>query len=586
MSSRERSVKYLRQYIEQLQGTQTDAEPRSLINTLSVRSIYRWIKDYTERGYDIRSLIPNAGLRSDKDRPRIEEAANQVVNDVLKDLYLKRTSISIDELVWEIARRIDESNSQQAESERLTVPSRATVARRIQALDIELKLTAKKGGRTAKRLTTQYGQMVEPTFPLDRVEIDHTVLDVLAIDPADNLIMGRPTLTFCMDVATRLPIGFSVSFEPPSYGTIMDCLMQAIMPKTVLCERYQTKHDWPIYGIPALLVTDNGREFIGNDLADACQCLGIMLEHMPVRTPQFKGTVERLLGTISRTFIHGLPGTTFSNPKEKGDYDSAEQACISLDELTKVLCLFLVDVYSFDLHKGIGTTPYSKFQSLTKNGFAPRLPESRDDLLVLLGRTTTRTIQHYGVDFEGLRYNSDDLSPLRLNGKGKTFKIKYNPHDISRIYVLAEQSKSYLEAPALAAEYTHNLSLWKHRVIQEYARNKFGKVDMVALGRSMQEIRDIVAAGRARQKKVAGKRVARWDTTTTSSAPVIPPVSPTPSSPAPLPLAPASEVNADQDDDTPAWLKAAAQQKWKVDYTLPTIEETRRFGTPKEHNDE
>jgi len=56
--------------------------------------------------------------------------------------------------------------------------------------------------------------------------------------------------------------------------------------------------------------------------------------------------------------------------------------------------------------------------------------------------------------------------------------------------------------------------------------------------------------------------------------------------PAPLPLAPASEVEADQDDDTPAWLKAAAQQKWKVDYTLPTIEETRRFGTPKEHNDD
>jgi len=573
----QRSVKFIREYIASLQESETN--PTSKANKISVASLYRWLKIYQGSNDDIRSLIPDSTAQGGKNGIRIDDEVNAVVNEVLHDLYLTRTTITIDALIWEIARRIQTTNNQLPADKRLKMPGRATVGRRIQALDIELKLEAKHGKRAARRLTTQYGEMPEPTVPLERVEIDHTLLDVLVIDPTDNLVLGRPTLTFCMDVTTRLPVGFSVSFEPPSYTTVMECLAQGIMPKTDLCRRYETRHDWPIYGIPYMLVTDNGREFIGNDLADACACLGITLAHMPVRMPQFKGTIERQLGTISRMYVHAIPGTTFSNPKEKGDYDSTEQACISLEDLERTLCLYLVDVYSFKLHEGIGTTPYRKFQALTEDGFSPRLPESRNDLLVLLGRTTTRKIQPYGIEFEGLTYNETALARLRLNDKEKAVKIKYDPRDLSRIYVFDEREKLYLEIPAVAQKYTAGLSLWKHSVIRAYARKEYEKVDMAALGESMQRIRDIIAEGRARQKSTAGKRVGRWGGRSAGSA-ASAAAAPIPVTPDPTP----TNTSNDEADDVPDWLKAAEQEHWKVDYSLSVASDDRTFDT-KEEND-
>lgn len=564
LSRQERSLDAVRHYIASLQKNETNPEGKA--NKISVASVYRWMQAYVDSDEDIRSLIPNSTAQGGRNIVRLTEEANAIVNEVLQDLYLSRTSVTIDALVWEIARRIQATNTGRPANHHLRMPGRATVGRRMQALDVELKLEARKGKRAAKRLTTQYGEMTEPTVPLERVEIDSTLLDMLVVDPVDGLILGRPTLTFCVDVATRLPVGFSIGFEPPSYPTVMECMVQSIMPKTDLCRRYGTKHDWPIYGIPYLLVTDNGREFIGNDLADACQCLGIVLAHMPVRMPQFKGTIERLLGTIARMYVHSIPGTTFSNLKQKGDYDSAGQACVSLEDLEKTLCLYLVDVYSYRMHEGIGTTPFHKFQSLTKDGFAPRLPASKEDLMVLLGRTTTRKIQPYGIEFEGLTYNDAALSSLRLNADDKIVKVKYDPRDLSRIHVLDERDRAYVEVPAVAQNYTAGLSLWKHRVVRAFARSEYDKVDMAALGESMQRIREIVAESRARQKQTAGKRVGRWGGRS-FEADVSPSAVPTQSDA----TAPdTATAQGDAGTETPDWLLAAEQEQWRVDYTLPT----------------
>ena len=134
------------------------------------------------------------------------------------------------------------------------------------------------------------------------------------IDDRDNLPLGRLTLTHCLDTATRYPLGYYLGFEPPSYLTVMECLHHAIRPKDDVRKQYGTEHEWLAYGIPATLVIDNGKEFIGRDLEDACLLLGIVLQYTPVRTPQFKAGVERMFGSLNTMFFHALPGTTFSNP--------------------------------------------------------------------------------------------------------------------------------------------------------------------------------------------------------------------------------------------------------------------------------
>lgn len=118
--------------------------------------------------------------------------------------------------------------------------------------------------------------------------------------------------------------------------------------------------------------------------------------------PEFKPLVERAFGSANTMFIHGLPGTTFSNPLKRGNYDSQKQACIYLHELEQAWNIFLVDYYAQRPHRGLsGATPASRWKQAVGDGFIPRLPTSAKELRILLGQLTWRTIQHVGIEING-----------------------------------------------------------------------------------------------------------------------------------------------------------------------------------------
>jgi putative transposase len=145
-------------------------------------------------------------------------------------------------------------------------------------------------------------------------------------------------------------------------------------------------------------------------------------------------------------------------------------------------------------------------------GFAPALPPSAEELSILLGRTDTRALQHYGIKFASLRYNCDDLLTLRTRVKGQTVKIKYHPADLSCLYVYDPFERQYIRVPALDQEYTQGLSLWKHRVIRQAVLDEQEQVDLVALGQAKRKIQAIVEEGRQRKRQQTRTRIARWDT--------------------------------------------------------------------------
>ena len=92
---------------------------------------------------------------------------------------------------------------------------------------------------------------------------------------------------------------------------------------------------------------------------------------------------------------------------------------MTLDRLWELLHLWIVDVYTQEVHEGVGGHPQGKgvpaqlWQRALDEQFVPRLPPSRNDLLVLLTRTTKRKVHHYGIEFENLIYQSTALAPLR-----------------------------------------------------------------------------------------------------------------------------------------------------------------------------
>jgi putative transposase len=502
----------VKRHVEGVRAHRDKNYEKTLLRSVSVASAYRWLGVYVQSGKDIRSLIPSTNTRGGKGIARINPEVDGIINNVIQDKYMVREVTTIDDVEREVAVRLQESNVNRPMNEQLTRPSRSTIARRIEALDISEVFATKHGKRMAKRHLKQYKQMEKVTGPLERAEIDHTRADFIVIDDRDNLPLGRPNLTYCLDIGERYPLGYYTGFEPASSYSVMECLYHAIRPKENVRERYGTVHDWLAYGIPSTLVVDNGKEFIGKDLEEACLQLGIVLQFTPVQTPYFKPGIERVFGTMNTMLFHTLPGTTFSNPRPRGDYDSMQEACVYLSDLDKIMNIFIVDMYAEKFHRGLNGIPARQWEAATQFGFAPRLPPSAEELRILLSRVAQRTIHHYGIEFESLRYNCNDLLSLRLQLKGQPAKIKYHPGDLSRIHVYDPFDARYVEVPALAQEYTQGLSLWKHRVIREFARAERDTVDLVALGQARRKIQEIVEAGRERKRAGTRTQQARWDT--------------------------------------------------------------------------
>jgi putative transposase len=190
-------------------------------------------------------------------------------------------------------------------------------------------------------------------YPLAVVQIDHTKLDIELVDDDTRKPIGRPWLTLAIDVYSRMVTGFYLSLDPPSAFSVGMCVAHSANRKEADLERLSVKGEWPIWGIMNLIHADNGKEFRSKTIAKACDEYGIRIEWRPVKTPHYGGHIERLMGTVA-TEIHALPGTTFSNPKQRGEYDPAKQASMTYHELERWLTQFIVGVYHQRVHRGIG----------------------------------------------------------------------------------------------------------------------------------------------------------------------------------------------------------------------------------------
>ena len=66
------------------------------------------------------------------------------------------------------------------------------------------------------------------------------------------------------------------------------------------------------------------------------------------------------MGTLMAA-IKALPGATFSNPKEKEDYDSSAEAALTLEELEKWLAHLILGKYHNEPHSELGCAPIKKY---------------------------------------------------------------------------------------------------------------------------------------------------------------------------------------------------------------------------------
>ena len=146
--------------------------------------------------------------------------------------------------------------------------------------------------------------------------------------------VGRPWLSVAIDVHSRCVAGLHLSYEAPSAAVAGLCLAHAALDKAAYLRGLGVEAEWPCRGRPGRVFVDNGPEFHSDAFERGCAQHGIELGHRPKGAPHWGGIVERLVGT-AMGMIHELPGTTFSDPAERGGYDSDKASCLTLAELER-----------------------------------------------------------------------------------------------------------------------------------------------------------------------------------------------------------------------------------------------------------
>ncbi len=499
--------------------------------TASRGSVERYLRAYEASGGDIRSLVPATQRRGGGKRSRLDAEVDGLIQGVLAECRAAPAQRTVRAVYLMIVARVREANRGRPATDPLPLPGRSTIYRRVGA-EGAVAILRRRPGPGERRAGAGVWPGPRVGRPLERVELDHTVLDLIVVDEEDRLPIGRPTVTLALDVYSGFPAGIHVGFEAAGYGAAMRCLLHAILPKEDARARYGTAHPWPVYGLPEVLVVDHAPHLVGGDLEDACGQLGIRLEPAPVKRPWFKGAIERQFRTHNTGLVHGLPGTTFSTVLERGEYDAAGMACISLARFREILHVYLLDVYGQDWNRGVEGVPAQRWAVAVAGGWTPALHHDAEEVRLLLGRSAVRTIQRAGIDHLCLRYQSRELDALRRAlPAGTPVALKYDPEDLGALHVQVPAAQrdpegaAWLRVPALHQEYARGLSLWKHRVIQGQARVERGRaVNVEALAEAKGRIQTLVEEEfrrtRRGRRRTAGARYLGVGVETPAVAPV------------------------------------------------------------------
>lgn len=490
-------------------------------------TLYKWLRLFETTG---KLTVFVRRDRKDKGKVLIPAATEQIVTDTISAVYLNKQKKSVAKVIQEVERLCAKVG--------LQPPHANTIRNRIKKLDAFKKTKAREGGKAARDAYAPLkGHFPGADFPLSVVQVDHTPLDIILVDDIYRLPIGRPWLTLLIDVFSRMVLGFYISFDPPGNLSLGLCLTHAFLPKEKWLAKQGIETAWPCWGIPRTIHADNAKEFRGNMLRNACKEYGIDLEWRPVATPHYGAHIERLLGTLN-TEIHAAPGTTFSNPVQKGDYDSVGQSAMSLAEFEKWFTILCVEVYHQREHSQLGMPPIAKWQEGvfgTKKkpgiGIPPRITDELRLKLDLMP-FETRTVQQYGIVWDHIEYQHDVLrrwinSPDPENPKLKRkFLCRRDPRDISTIWFYDPEVQEYYPIPYRNTAHPA-ISIWElgeaeKRIKQEHPG---APVDEMLIFDAYGKMREIEENAKVMTKRVRRNR-ERTRLGISNARSHIPPVSP------------------------------------------------------------
>lgn len=437
---------------------QSDGEPILFAD----RTLRRWMARQKAAivmgGNKVLALVPHTHARGNR-TARLTDNQEALLEHVVDTHWRNNKAINYKACYRHLKVAFDEAG--------LKVPSYPTLIARIKAREDACDLRIRHG----KRMAYQMGEFVDVLYvdtpvhgsrPFQYVHIDHTQLDIELISSRTGKSLGRPWLSLAVDAWSRRIVAIYLTFDPPSYHSVMMVIRDMV-------RRFER--------LPEFVVVDNGRDFMSSAFETFLQVMGVHLRFRPAGRPRHGSVLERMFGRGHSEYIHNLSGNTKATKNVRmvtGKHLPVNFAEWTLEAMYFGVEHWATEYYDHDRHPALDCSPREAFQrGLEESGTRPqRQILCNQDFLIAtcppVDREGMRQVNRQsGVKVNDQLYWHPDFRDYRL--AGQRLPVRYDPWDASSVYVrfkdrwLHAQCRNLLslgqltevERRALTEEYTH-----------------------------------------------------------------------------------------------------------------------------------
>ncbi|MFJ2526429.1 transposase [Pseudomonas capeferrum] len=456
-------------------------------------SMYGWMRLYRESGGSPLALIRSPLKRRRQLLDRQPAVVAEIIDYWVRELYFIELPHSIVEITDVIQCSLEDLNSKRPITDQLNVPSNSTIWRIIQQYNTYEKDLAQLGRQRAIKKQKFSKKSQQPMQVLERVECDTQMIDVMAVNERGTVI-GRAWLTVLIDVRSRMIIGWDISINPPCIEKTLRAL------KNSLSSENKTT------GLASTYIMDNGSEFAGKKIGYIMNLLGSKVVYCEPYTPDQKPFVERWFKTHNTRFAHQLSGTTFSDPDERGDYNSEKNATYTIAELKEGFGKFL-EIYHQDFHRSLNDSPLNIWNKLLDRTFPPKR-YSAADIQRLFWSKTTALPCNGRIGFSNLQWTGPAVPALATRAPKKVkLTLFYDISDLGTVWIChPDRPEELFSLEAVDPDYQNGLTMQLHRLMVKQLRSERKSFDF----KSARERRvKYILALRDDKGKAAQKRLAR-----------------------------------------------------------------------------
>ncbi len=397
---------------------------------IKVRTLYRKWKAWKEEGEG--ALIDKRGRHGNH-----KKALPDYVWDIFENFYLDQNQRSVS-----LCMRLTETQlNKNGETEYLPLPSYDTFVRRIEKLPVAVLKYFRLGDKAFYDQCAPYiKRKYDDLFSNDIWVTDNHTFDIMI---SKDEAPVRVYLTAFYDVRARKFTGWYVTDAPRSDATV-----------------YALRRGIERYGIPKMIYSDNGREFLTHDIGGRgfrktaktdehepltiLQRLGIEFRTALVKNAKAK-IIERRFRDVKDSFSKIFEAYTGGHVKERPE--RLKNIVKNVDNLV-VIDDFreFVDMFIENILNKTPSDAEGMFGKCPDEVFANNLIEMRtateDELnLMMLRSSRMQKVKRNGIMFKlydkELWYGNDML----INHLGESVYFRYNPDDLNEVRIYDDQDR-------------------------------------------------------------------------------------------------------------------------------------------------